>query len=483
MPSLAQPATDPDSRPSFADGQVLGADDLAAEQTYLIAARRRHLISSHTPGIVTGLEPSLQNGVVTVSRGMAVDGAGRELVLAEATVPRAGAGSAKSIADVGIYVQYDLVPAGADPAHPRLSEQADVFTGPLSTVVPPVCDVTDLPDDASAPPWPVLLGVIKAGNAGLDLARREYVGAVGSAVSAPEGTSRIAFDPTGSVSVTVGNGPAPALTVDGGGTTVAGDAVVDGSVTVGASGASSQPVPYTLALDSQPAPPGPSPWTLYRTTTAATTATATSPGTPGFEELRIGLPAPPAGPDPTQQAMSFGARDGGGDYVRTLSVLTDGTVLINGDLHVSGRLATAPAQVDVSDPRLRQALLANFVGGVQAGTQALEEQYTGRLALTNLQLTATDGEIACTVSLDNVGAVAVKNINVTVAVWLGEAAAPAPDQTMAKGIQVEAQASFTLRSNLKAPGAGTMNVLVHAVGSGLAGTTIEASDLTGSVKV
>lgn len=120
---------------------------------------------------------------------------------------------------------------------------------------------------------------------------------------------------------------------------------------------------------------------------------------------------------------------------------------------------------------------------MQAGTQALEEQYTGRLALTNLQLTATDGEIACTVSLDNVGAVAVKNINVTVAVWLGEAAAPAPDQTMAKGIQVEAQASFTLRSNLKAPGAGTMNVLVHAVGSGLAGTTIEASDLTGSVKV
>ncbi len=462
-----------DARPRFADGQVLAAADLTAEQTYLIAARRRHLISGHTPGIVSGLEPSLQGGVVTVSPGLAVDGAGRELVVSEATVARAGAAAPGGGADIGIYVQYSLAAAvGADPAHPRLSETANVFTGPVSAAIPPVPDVTALPDDASVPGWPVLLGVIKAGNAGLDLTGRKYTGAIGSAVSTPEGGSRIAFGPTGSASVTVEGATAPALNVDAGGTTVAGDVAIDGSLTSGVS-----------ALQSQPAPKGASPWTVYRVSVPATAPTATAPGTPASEELRIELPAPPSGPDPTQQAVSVGTGDGGGSFARTMSILTDGTVLIDGDLHVTGRLATAPAALDASDPRVRQALLANFVSGVQAGTEALEEQYTGRLALTKLQLEPAGGEVMCNVSLDNVGAVAVDNVTVTAAVWLAGTPAPAPDQTLATGVQLPTQASLTVQGTLKPPGTGTMDVLIRAVGSGLAGTTIQASDLTGSVTV
>jgi hypothetical protein len=471
MASLAH--TMLDLRPRFAEGQVLTAGDLTAEQTYLIAARRRHLLSGHTPGIVFGLEPSLQNGVVTVSPGLAVDRAGRELIVSEATAASSGPATAGSGSELGIYVQYRLVAAaGADPAHPRLTEQADVFTGPVSTDAAPVCDLTALPDDATAPAFPVLLGVVEAGGAGVELTGRMYAGAIGSAASAPQGTSRIAFGRTGSLSVSVAGETDPALRVDAGGTSVAGHAVVDGSLTTA-----------VAALQSQPTSAGASPWALCRTSIPATAPTATTPSTSALEELRIALPAPPAGPDPTQQALSVGAQDGGAGFVRTLSVLTDGTVLIDGDLHITGRLATAPTSVDASDPRLRQALLANFVGGVQAGTEALEEQYTGRLALTKLQLQASGGGIVCTVSLDNVGAVDVDNTTVTAAVWREGTPVPTPDQTLATSVQLKAQASLTVHGELKPPGAGSMNVLVRATGSGLAGTTIQAGDITGSVKV
>jgi hypothetical protein len=482
MASLTQ--TMPDLRPRFADGQVLTAGDLTAEQTYLIAARRRHLLSGHTPGIVFGLEPSLQNGVVTVSPGLAIDGVGRELIVSEATAARSGPAALGSGSEMGIYVQYDPVAApGAGPAHPRLSEQADVFTGPVSADAAPVCNVTALPDDASAPPSPVLLGVVKAGGAGVEVTRRMYAGAIGSAASAPQGTSRIAFGRAGSLSVLVAGQTESAVRVDADGTTVAGDAVVDGSLTLGTPGGPASSGSCPLTLQSQPASAGASPWALCRTSVPATAPTATTPGTPACEELRIVLPAPPAGPGPTQQAVSVGGQDSGESFARTLSVLTDGTVVINGDLHITGRLATAPAPVDASDPRLRQALLANFVSGVQAGIGVLEEQYTGRLALTKLQLQASGGGVACTLSLDNVGAVEVDNIAVTAAVWLEGTPATTPDQTLATSVQLKAGASLAVHGNLKAPGSGSMNVLVRASGSGLAGTTIQASDLTGSVKV
>jgi hypothetical protein len=350
-------------------------------------------------------------------------------------------------------------------------------------VEPPPSDATALPDDASAPVWPVLLGVVKGSDAGLDLSGRRYAGAIGSAVTPPRDAGCIALRQTGSISVSVGSETAPMLGVDAGGTTVAGDAAVDGALTLGVSGGAAPTDPSALTLRSQPAPTQPCPWALYRASVPATASSAAQAGTPGFEELRIELPAPPAGPDPTQQAMSVGAQGSGQSFTRTLSLLTDGTVLINGDLHIGGRLATAPAPLDASDPRVRQALLANFVSGVQAGTEALEEHYTGKLTLTSLQLKAAGGAVACTVTLGNIGAVTVDNITVTAAIWPEGAAAPAPDQPLDTAAQLQAQATLNVQGNLTPPGRGAMNVLVRAVGSGLAGTTIQAGDLTGSVKV
>src|SRR2546425_454266 len=75
----------------FYQRQYLGAEDLEAQQTYHRDMRRRHNLGQHTWGIVVGLElietplDGDPGGVdVYITRGMAVDGFGREIVLLDA---------------------------------------------------------------------------------------------------------------------------------------------------------------------------------------------------------------------------------------------------------------------------------------------------------------------------------------------------------------------------------------------------------------
>ncbi len=68
-------------RPRFSEGQFLGSDDLTTEQAYRENAARRHRISAHSWGIVSGLQLQSRPGAVTVTPGLAVDGYGRTLVV------------------------------------------------------------------------------------------------------------------------------------------------------------------------------------------------------------------------------------------------------------------------------------------------------------------------------------------------------------------------------------------------------------------
>src|SRR5262245_48041848 len=70
------------TRVSYREQQVISRADLTAEQEYLIAARRRHNIGPHIWGIVSGLDVTITAGVASVAPGVAVDGYGRELILA-----------------------------------------------------------------------------------------------------------------------------------------------------------------------------------------------------------------------------------------------------------------------------------------------------------------------------------------------------------------------------------------------------------------
>ncbi|HJS23131.1 MAG TPA: hypothetical protein VJ751_02090 [Pyrinomonadaceae bacterium] len=69
------------TRVNYFDRQFLRRNEFADEQSYQIDLRRRHNISHHGWGIVTGLEIVLEEEKLVVRPGLAVDGYGRELFL------------------------------------------------------------------------------------------------------------------------------------------------------------------------------------------------------------------------------------------------------------------------------------------------------------------------------------------------------------------------------------------------------------------
>ncbi|MBD2341674.1 hypothetical protein H6G64_32565 [Calothrix sp. FACHB-156] len=78
------------TRPNYFAGQYLLEDDFELEQKYYIDRQRRHNRLLHVAGITEGLEVTVNNNVCTVSSGSAIDGQGRQIVLALAktvTVP------------------------------------------------------------------------------------------------------------------------------------------------------------------------------------------------------------------------------------------------------------------------------------------------------------------------------------------------------------------------------------------------------------
>src|SRR5262245_16379916 len=78
--------SDPVERPLFSEGQILGADDLTASLEYGRGQMARHERFLHLWGIAEGLdlvEQPTQAGLqVLLKQGVAIDGAGREVVVA-----------------------------------------------------------------------------------------------------------------------------------------------------------------------------------------------------------------------------------------------------------------------------------------------------------------------------------------------------------------------------------------------------------------
>ena len=81
-------------RVRFFSGQLLSAEDLEAEQQYLLEKHRRHNRSFHGYGVVSGLDVSSSNdNVVSISCGTAIDRLGNEIVVPDCvrvSVTRAG---------------------------------------------------------------------------------------------------------------------------------------------------------------------------------------------------------------------------------------------------------------------------------------------------------------------------------------------------------------------------------------------------------
>ena len=75
----------PLKRVHYFAGQLLTADELAAEQEYFLERLRRHNQYCHGWGIVCGLDLDVNEAQVTVAPGMALDCYGNEIILQRPT--------------------------------------------------------------------------------------------------------------------------------------------------------------------------------------------------------------------------------------------------------------------------------------------------------------------------------------------------------------------------------------------------------------
>ncbi|HEV8691402.1 MAG TPA: hypothetical protein VGQ91_13965 [Ideonella sp.] len=95
-------------RPAYFDGQLLQRDDFVAEQRYHRHARRRHNITMHDWGVVSGLEVSVSGDhQITVRPGVAIDANGNEIDLGQAMPLEVGSFPAHTRLRVTLYQRND----------------------------------------------------------------------------------------------------------------------------------------------------------------------------------------------------------------------------------------------------------------------------------------------------------------------------------------------------------------------------------------
>lgn len=153
------------SRVRYRERQRLGAGDLQAEQDYLLGLAGRHNLGPHEWGIVRGLRLSVENGVVAITPGLAIDGYGRELFVSHEFEITLHA----NVSEQFVYLHYCQRPQGAcgDRENTRWRDAAEITISDERWTIPE--DEPDLSIARAAgkvaeyPPWPILFGVIKNG--------------------------------------------------------------------------------------------------------------------------------------------------------------------------------------------------------------------------------------------------------------------------------------------------------------------------------
>ena len=116
-------------RLNYYDHQFLRAPDFSDEQNYHLTMRRLHNSSLHTWGIVQGLQVAVTSGgtgtAVTVNAGVAIDSAGREMVLPSDTNLELGGVAAPATVIVTIAYgeqQSDPTTEAGGPGNTRWTE-------------------------------------------------------------------------------------------------------------------------------------------------------------------------------------------------------------------------------------------------------------------------------------------------------------------------------------------------------------------------
>jgi hypothetical protein len=371
------------ARVHFYSGQFLRLQEFTDEQGYHLAMRRRHNVAHHTWGIVRGLELSRENDEFVLLPGFAVDGFGRELVVPYKQVIPGSAFDDKAKDRLDVYLLYgrrgsDRVPPGYggcretadDAAYYRWSEEPSLQTrDPDTPPAQPDADPTSDPPDEPEREWPVLLGQIQRTRASVDQpytyaidpSERRYAGLVAERIVGPSGLVEVRTgvepgDPTPRFAVFARPTAeddlpsSPQLEVDASSqVTIRATTLAEGDVSL-----SGGALEFRRRLSQDPPPP----WSVSLYEDAAA----------DVHELRVEiLPADADRPNAFVVGSWRKPPDPpGGDeaFLPCLTVASDGTVTIAGDLVVDGQLLYGSETVPALSGDAQRAVLGGFMGGV-----------------------------------------------------------------------------------------------------------------------
>jgi hypothetical protein len=386
-------------RPRYRERQVLRVADLEAQQSYLIEARRRHNIGQHGWGIVRGLE-ILDTPELVVQPGVAVDGYGRELIvaaplkipaevfnklednaldvwlvyeLADANVPQRGSwscGPGKNTR-ASEYANLRLTSAAQTPE--RLPKGGE---DPREPIEVPSADLPFLPHrtppDDPAMEWPVYLGTIKMQTVPDYDPRspRPFATLTGETVVAPSGVARMQvgseLQSDGRIfAVTLANAAGKLIERVGidreGNTFITGNTTVKKSLTDVNSNELHVRVGPARLLNFRPlaaTPAAAAPWQIYRTSVKENKRP--------IQQLRFEIAHPGDKAAPELSRLVIGKR-AAGVFSACFTVSADCTLTIEGDVNVGGQLVEGPVQPDATDPRFAGLLAQNWLVGTKVG--------------------------------------------------------------------------------------------------------------------
>lgn len=205
------------ARVNYFDKQFLRVNEFTDEQLYQLALRRRHNVTLHSWGIVSGLDISQETGGFSVSPGLAIDGYGREVLLAGKQTFTATTFDDLATDKLDVWIVYDRVAAGNTPdgygscvpgstgSAYRANETPQILVElpvsstvdarnppgvPASVLSAPVPPMSDDPQDV----WRVYLGRIiqtAVGQYSIDGSARTYIGVAGETIDHPANGARV----------------------------------------------------------------------------------------------------------------------------------------------------------------------------------------------------------------------------------------------------------------------------------------------------
>jgi hypothetical protein len=491
------------TRVRYRERQPLSAIDLADEQSYHLAMRRRHQIAAHGWGIVIGLALVEMTDGILVQPGLAIDGYGRELLVPAPISLTAEAWSALESEAVHVWLLYDRLPETPPQRgrwecgpgrHSRWREEARLRFTPVSVIDPrhPVevanldFGPQDLPPDDPAREWPVYLGRVELSGAAYKVPPEDhpYATLVGGVISAPSGRARmlIGGEMAGdrrrfAVSLPDASGSfTDRFSIDRDGNTLihGNTTITDGDLTVAEAGARSA---WGLEFRPLSAPANvPMPWHMYHTV-------ATQNDTP-IHQLRVEIGHPGDKGDPSRHQLVVGSwSDTPAQFDACLMVSADCTVEIRGNLRVTGQILEGPVQADPDDPRFGAALLEPWLRALTtAGTQTDAFYNTLQVTLDTPYEISSGDTLSYSVTVRNTSASTVTHIQLyeTLSVRgavVRQGRMGSNELTLGPNEFVQVRtADIQMNYEVPAGPAGDIIVAVMALGVGAAANVVQASD-------